>query len=85
MDLGLTNKIALVTGSSRGLGYACAEVLLNEHAKTIINSRSLQNLQSAKENLYKSTQKMADIFVGDVAAKEFADGHRSGKIPEEFL
>ncbi|OJX41359.1 MAG: 3-oxoacyl-ACP reductase [Chloroflexi bacterium 44-23] len=83
MDLGLTDKIAFVTGSSRGLGYACAEVLLLEQAKTIINSRSLQNLQSAKEKLLNSTHQMADLFAGDVTAQNFA-GESTAFIESKF-
>ena len=39
MDLGLVNKITLITGSTKGLGFATAQVLLDEGAKVMINSR----------------------------------------------
>ncbi len=72
MDLGLTNKIAFVTGSSRGLGFACAEVLLGEHATVIINSRSEQNLNTAKEKLHTFTQKSPTTFAGNIVDPNFA-------------
>jgi 3-oxoacyl-[acyl-carrier protein] reductase len=40
MDLGLKGKIALITGASRGLGYATALELAQEGARVAINSRS---------------------------------------------
>ncbi len=39
MDLGLRDKTALVLASSRGLGFACAEALVAEGAKVVINGR----------------------------------------------
>ena len=40
MDLGLEGKVALVTGVSRGIGFACARSLLAEGARVIGTSRS---------------------------------------------
>ncbi len=51
MDLGLKDKVAVVTGSSKGLGLATAKVLLEEGAKVVITSRSQENLESAATKL----------------------------------
>ncbi|MXG88750.1 SDR family oxidoreductase [Nocardioides flavescens] len=40
MDLGLTDRVYLVTGGTRGLGRACAEVLVAEGARVVVSSRS---------------------------------------------
>jgi 3-oxoacyl-[acyl-carrier protein] reductase len=39
MDLGLTGKVAMVAGASRGLGFAAAEALAREGARVSIASR----------------------------------------------
>jgi len=38
MDLGLRDRVYLVTGGSRGLGYAAAEALVAEGARIVISS-----------------------------------------------
>ena len=40
MDLGLRNKIVLITGGSKGLGLACARVFQAEGARIALVSRS---------------------------------------------
>jgi len=72
MDLGLSNKIALVTGASRGLGFAVAEQFLKENATTIINSRTKSGLLNAQKVLFEKTQKEPVIFDGDMVDKNFA-------------
>lgn len=54
MDLGLKDKVAVVTGSSKGLGLATAKQLLNEGAKVVISSRSQENLEEAAAKLGNS-------------------------------
>jgi 3-oxoacyl-[acyl-carrier protein] reductase len=51
MELELNGKVALVTGSSRGIGRAIAETLYAEGCKVIINGRSREDLASAAETL----------------------------------
>ncbi|MHC2069559.1 SDR family NAD(P)-dependent oxidoreductase [Bremerella sp. T1] len=47
MDLQLANKNALITGSTKGIGYAIAQVLANEGANVIVNGRSEQSTADA--------------------------------------
>ncbi len=47
MDLGLTDRVYLVTGASRGLGRATAEVLVAEGARVVLSSRSQEAVDAA--------------------------------------
>ena len=47
MDLGLTDKVALVTGSSRGLGLASARALVAEGCRVCICARGEESLAGA--------------------------------------
>ena len=51
MDLGLTGKVALVTASSKGLGRASAQALVEEGASVAINSRDPERLRSTAAEL----------------------------------
>ena len=70
MDLGLKNKIAVVTGASRGLGYATALQLAREEAKLILNSRSDENLKKAAQEITKETGAEVKTFSGDISLPE---------------
>lgn len=47
MDLKLNGKVALVTGSSSGLGFATARLLAQEGARVAMNGRSPEKLDKA--------------------------------------
>lgn len=51
MDLGLNGLRALVTGASRGLGFATAQVLAAEGVRVALNSRSADKLRAAADRL----------------------------------
>ncbi len=55
MELGLNGKVALVTAASKGIGFGTARVLAAEGMKVAISSRSLSNLESARERLAEET------------------------------
>ena len=67
MDLELKGKIALVTGASRGLGYATAKQLLLEGAKVVINSRSPEKLDQAAASLIAETGGDVISLAGDMS------------------
>jgi len=51
MDLQLKDKIALITGASRGLGFAAAKTLVEEGAHVAINARDPEKLALAAAQL----------------------------------
>ena len=51
MNLGLDNKLALVTGSTQGIGYAIAKMLLAEGARVIVNGRRPERVERAARAL----------------------------------
>ena len=65
MNLGLKDKIVLLTGASSGLGFATAKTLAQEGARIAINSRNPEHLAAAKAELQQFS---ADVITlpGDV-------------------
>jgi len=51
MDLGLKDRVYIVTAASRGLGRATAQVLVDEGAKVVISSRSAAGIATASQEL----------------------------------
>lgn len=71
MDLQLNNKRALVTGASRGLGYATALGLAREGCQVVINSRNPGSLAQAAETISQQAGSMVYPIAGDVAEPSF--------------
>lgn len=70
MDLGLKNKVALVTASSSGLGREAALVLAEEGAEVIITSRSEENLINAKQYIKEKTLKEVEFYICNLNNEE---------------
>ena len=68
----LTGRIALVTGSSRGIGLAIAEVLLAAGAEVILNARGKAELEATRARLAAKGGKVHAVSfdVADPAAVE---------------
>ena len=69
MDLGLKGKRALITGASRGLGYATALALAKEGCQVCINSRDVHHVQMAAEKIAAETGAYVNGLAGDVGDK----------------
>jgi len=54
MDLGLAGKVAVVTGSSRGIGFAAAQALVEEGAHVVVCARGQEQLERAVTQLRAS-------------------------------
>ncbi|HEX3779899.1 MAG TPA: SDR family oxidoreductase [Pseudonocardiaceae bacterium] len=51
MDLGLADRVYLVTGGSKGLGFATAAALVADGARVVLSSRSQENVDAAVAEL----------------------------------
>ncbi len=71
MDLELTGKAALVTGSSRGIGRAIAAALAREGARVCLSARGAEALEQTAAQLRAAGAQIATV-VGDVATPEGA-------------
>ena len=70
MDLGIRGRLALVTGSTLGIGRAIAEALLAEGARVIVNGRNPATVNEAVAAL--SRQGEAHGFAADLSTAEGA-------------
>ena len=67
MDLQLSKKIALVTGSTAGIGHAIATALAREGAKVIVNGRAQASVDEALAKLKSATGVPGHGFAGDLS------------------
>ena len=67
MDLRLKDKRALITGSTRGLGYATALLLAQEGCRVAINGRDEEKVKTAVEKIRIETGTEVVGFAGDVS------------------
>lgn len=78
MDLQLRGKLALVTGSTAGIGFAIAEALAGEGARVIVNGRSEGRVQDAVARIHERRagasleSLVADLGTAEGAAEAIA-------------
>jgi 3-oxoacyl-[acyl-carrier protein] reductase len=56
MDLGISGKWALVGGASKGLGFGCAQALVQEGVNVLMVARGAEALQQAAHQLIADSQ-----------------------------
>jgi len=73
MDLKLKGKLALVSGSTAGIGLAIAESLAREGARVIINGRKQQAVDEVVAQLKASTGGNVEGYAGDLSSAAVAE------------
>ena len=72
MDLHLTDKRALVTGSNTGLGQATVNYIAAEGAAVVVHGRDEQRTEAVAQQIVAAGGR-ADIAIGDLATEDGAD------------
>jgi 3-oxoacyl-[acyl-carrier protein] reductase len=70
MDLGIKGRKALVCGSSRGLGKACAMALAREGCPVVINGLDPERLKKAAEEIRSATGASVTAVRADINTEE---------------
>ncbi len=73
MDLQLKDRLALVSGSTAGIGFAIAKALSAEGARTVINGRSQDSVDRAIAELTPTATGELLGFAGDLTTAEAAE------------
>lgn len=70
MDLGLQGKVAIITGSSKGIGLETALHLVKEGAEVTICARNEDRLKEAAAYIFEKTGKEVFYIIADVSKEE---------------
>ena len=73
MDFHFENKVALVCGSTSGLGFAIANTFAGENCKVVLNGRDETRVARAVERLSEVATSDVAGFAADVSAPEQAE------------
>lgn len=73
MDLQLTDKVAFVTGASKGIGRAVAEQLASEGADVVITARTAEPLERTASDIAARTGRTIVALAGDMSKTEDVD------------
>src|SRR6188508_1459319 len=73
MDLLLKNKVMLIAGASKGLGYAVAHALAQDGALVSISSRDQASIASAASRIERETGSKVFAMPVDVRSREAID------------
>lgn len=79
MNLGIAGRTALITGGSKGIGYAVASSFIAEGCRVVLAARSDDELARAASSLRKLTNANVQTFAVDTA-----DGARRDQLVSAF-
>jgi 3-oxoacyl-[acyl-carrier protein] reductase len=83
VNLGLTDKVAIVTGSSRGLGLAAAKSLVAEGCKVCLCARTESRLKVAEREVAQHAAAPSQVFAvaADVSEARGAQAVVDAAVP----
>jgi NAD(P)-dependent dehydrogenase (short-subunit alcohol dehydrogenase family) len=61
MDLGLRNRVCVVTGSTAGIGLATARLLAHEGARVVVTGRDSERVEAARQDAGAALAVVADL------------------------
>ena len=73
MDLGLTDKVAIVTGGSEGIGKAAAQRMAEEGGRVVIVARNQERLDQAAQDIRTATEGVVLPLSADVSHPDSAE------------
>lgn len=80
MNLQLENKLALVSGSTKGIGLAIATSLVREGVRVIVNGRTEKSVAEGATKIQVSVPKAKlELFAGDLS-----DAKTTGSLVQKF-
>lgn len=85
MDMQLSNRLALVSGSTAGIGFAIAQSLAREGARVIVNGRTQASVDAARQLIQQNTGTDALGFAGDLSRAEDAQALAAAHPGVEIL
>ena len=80
MDLGLKGKKAIVAASSKGIGFAIVQSLLEEGSFVLMNGRDNESLENSRALLNNADN--LNTFSGDVTEKQTCNAFIEKAISE---
>ncbi len=69
MNIELKNKVAIVTGASKGMGYSVCEAMLKAGAKVMMVARNETDLKRNNKNFLENNFE-SDYYSGDVSSSD---------------
>ena len=73
MDLGLEDRICVVTGSTAGIGLETARMLVAEGARVVVNGRDMERVERAREETGAALGLACDLSEPDAPARLVAE------------
>ena len=85
MDLKLDGKLAVITGSTKGIGFATARLMDAEGAKVVVNGRSADHVGEALEKLSDNAEGIAGDLSSSSGVDEFVSKVRKIGEPDILI